>query len=134
MGPGRASLLLLLLLGCLAAPLAAAARTPLQLRRLAQEAQEQPVPAEFVVTNDTLSALLERTGSPGKAVIFTTTRRAGRKGLRRPGSGGGSAGPLAFLLSPLLPIVLPCVQLVQLLLLNLCRPAGCRPTPRPSWR
>ena len=91
MGPGCASLLLLLL-GCLAAPLAAAARTPLQLRRLVAEAQEQPVPAEFVVTNDTLSALLERTSSPGKAVIFTTTRHAGRKGLRRPGSVGGSAG------------------------------------------
>ncbi|PRW44369.1 putative dolichyl pyrophosphate Glc1Man9 c2 alpha-1,3-glucosyltransferase [Chlorella sorokiniana] len=74
MRPGRASLVLLLLFGCLAAQLAAAAaRTPLR-RRLAEQPQEQPVPAEFVVTNETLSALLERTASPHEAVIFTTTR------------------------------------------------------------
>lgn len=122
MVPTHASLLLLL--GCLAAPLAAAARTP--LRRLAEAPQEQAVPAEFVVTNDTLSALLERTASPNKAVIFTTTRRGGRGSGRQGGSPDAAGmGPLAFLTSCAHPPFRSSPNK---------QPAGCRTTRRRSWR
>ena len=45
-----------------------------------QQAQEplHPVPAEFIITNDTLGSMLKRTASPKeKAIIFTTTRWGG---------------------------------------------------------